>query len=140
MARVYGKLVYISKHLHGEQLLLAAINEQDTLSVSEVGDRFGVAEMLAGDKGRERLASLLCYLGVLTLGGRDATGKFILVIPNLVMRRLYVDRLLEMFLPPSAKDNGRDAAEALYTRGEMQPVCDFIEQTYFRVLPSIKRL
>lgn len=136
LAPDYGKLVYISKHLEGEQLLLTAINDQETLSVAEVGDRFGLAEMLAEDKRWDRMASLLCYLGVLTLGGRDITGKFILEIPNLVIRRLYVDRLLEMLLPAHDQDNGRRAAEALYQRGEMQPLCDFIEQTYFKILDN----
>lgn len=105
LAPDYGKLVYISKHLEGEQLLLTAINDQETLSVAEVGDRFGLAEMLAEDKRWDRMASLLCYLGVLTLGGRDITGKFILEIPNLVIRRLYVDRLLEMLLPAHDQDS-----------------------------------
>ena len=132
----YNKLVYISEHLEGKALLLDAINEEEVLSVAEVGDRFGMAEMLSGDKRQDRMASLLCYLGVLTLGGRDLNGKFILNIPNLVSRRLYVDRLLEMMLPPHEQQAGRDAAEALYTRGTIQPLCDFIEATYFQVLDN----
>jgi hypothetical protein len=132
----YNKLVYISEHLDGQALLLDAINEEETLSVTEVGDRFGMVEMLSGDKRQDRMASLLCYLGVLTLGGRDINGKFILNIPNLVSRRLYVDRLLEMMLPPHDQQTGREAAEALYTRGDMQPLCDFIEATYFKVLDN----
>ncbi|MFN8443809.1 MAG: AAA family ATPase [Caldilineaceae bacterium] len=135
LAPDYNKLVYISKHLDGEQLLLAAINSEEALTVTEVGDRFGMAEMLS-DKRQDRMASLLCYLGVLTLGGRDATGKYILEIPNLVIRRLYVDRLLDMMLPPHDQERGRTAAEALSQRGEMQPLCNFIEETYFRVLDN----
>jgi hypothetical protein len=134
LAPDYGKLVYISQHLEGEQLLLTAINDQEGLAVEEVGDRFGMAEMLAADKRQDRMASLLCYLGVLTLGGRDSMGRFVLKIPNLVIRRLYVDRLLEMMLPPHDQDRGRRAAEALYQRGAIQPLCDFMEQTYFKVL------
>ena len=132
----YAKLVYISQHVDGEQLLRQAINEEDPLSVAEVGDRFGMAEMLAGDKRQDRMASLLCYLGVLTLGGRDRSGKFILEIPNLVSRRLYVDRLLEMMVPPHDQQQGRQAAEALYNRGAMQPLCDFVEETYFKAFDN----
>ena len=136
LAPDYNKLVYISKHVDGEQLLLDAINQDEMLSVTEVGDRFGLVEMLAGEKRRDHMASLLCYLGVLTVGGRDRAGKFILEIPNLVSRRLYVDRLLEMMLPPHDQQAGRDAAEALYNKGQMQPICNFIEATYFKVFDN----
>ena len=135
LAPDHGKLVYISQHEDGEQLLLAAINDDQQVTVSEVGDRFGMAEMLSGDKRRDRMASLLCYLGVLTLGKeRTLDGEFVLEIPNLVIRRLYVDRLLEMMLPAHDQQRGRDAARMLYGRGEMPPICQFIEETYFRVL------
>ncbi|MEM7127145.1 MAG: AAA family ATPase [Chloroflexota bacterium] len=132
----YAKLVYISTHLNGEQLLLDALHDEELLSVTEVGDRFGMAEMLAGEKRQDRMASLLCYLGALTFGGRDTIGKFILEIPNLVSRRLYVERLLEMMLPPQVQEAGQEAAVALYSRSEMQPLCDFIEKTYFKVFDN----
>jgi hypothetical protein len=137
LAPDYGKLVYVSRHPHGEQLIQAAIHDQSEVSVAEIGDRFGVAEMLDTHKQRDLLASLLCYLGVLTYGGRAPSGEYQLIIPNLVTRRLYVDRLLEMFIPlGETRDLGRDAAKLLSTQGQMQPVCDFIEQTYFRVLDN----
>ncbi|MEZ4727983.1 MAG: AAA family ATPase [Caldilineaceae bacterium] len=137
LAPDYGKLVYVSRHPQGEQLLQAAINDQPEVSVTEIGDRFGMAEMLETHKQRDLLASLLCYLGVLTYAGRTRTGEYQLVIPNLVTRRLYVDRLLEMFFPAGeTRDLGKDAAKRLYEYGEMQPLCDFMEKTYFRVLDN----
>jgi len=137
LAPDYAKLVYVSHHPKGEPILQAALNDQSELSVTEIGDRFGVAEMLDTSKQRDLFASLLYYLGVLTYAGRTSKGEYRLVIPNLVTRRLYVDRLLEMFIPlGETRDLGRDAAKLLYMQGEMQPVCDFIEQTYFRVLDN----
>lgn len=137
LAPDYAKLVYVSRHPKGEQILQTALNDQSEVSVAEIGDRFGVAEMLDTSKQRDLLASLLCYLGVLTYAGRTSQGEYRLVIPNLVTRRLYAERLLEMFFPAAeTRDLGRDAAKELYMQGDIQPVCDFIEQTYFRVLDN----
>ncbi|MCE7985797.1 MAG: AAA family ATPase [Caldilinea sp. CFX5] len=137
MAPDYQKLVYISQHPDGERLLLDAINDETVLAVEEVGERFGMREMLAETKRRERLAALLCYLGVLTLAGKTHKGESILKIPNLVIRRLYAERLLEMALPnPHDQDVGVEAARLLYQEGAMQPVCDFVERSYFRVFDN----
>ena len=57
-----------------------------------------------------------------------------LKVPNLVMRGLYVERLQEMLLPEAAmRDDGRLAAEQLYMYGEMQSLCEFVEERYFKV-------
>ncbi len=133
----YAKLVYISRHPMGEQLLHAAIDEQEEVSVAEIGERFGVAEILEQHKQHDRMASLLCYLGVLTYAGRTLTGEYQLAIPNLVIQRLYVERLLEMFIPSAEnQDIGKDAAKQLYERGAIAPLCAFVEQTYFRAFDN----
>ena len=129
----YQKLVYISNHPDGEAILLAALNAQEVLSVPEVGERFGAREMLLPDKRRDRMASLLCYLGVLTVAGRTADGGYALEIPNLVIRRLYAERVLELILPPHDQQAGQDAAKLLYAQGRMQPLCDFLEQNQLKI-------
>jgi len=96
LAPDYNKLVYISGHPRGEQLLVDALNEERQVTVSDLGDRWGVKEMLEPDKQRERLAALLCYLGALTVAGQTAAAEVILEIPNLVMRKLYAERILEL--------------------------------------------
>ena len=45
------------------------------------------------------MASLLYYFGVLSLEGRTDQGKLTLRVPNLVMRKLYVEQTAEMHLP-----------------------------------------
>lgn len=94
LAPDYYKLVYISSYPTGKELLLEAIQEHTTLSVTDVGDRFGGKEIEQHD----HLAMLLCYLGALTITGQTATGQWILEIPNLVMRKLYAERILELTL------------------------------------------
>ena len=134
LAPDYYKLVYISGHPAGRELLLDALNEATPLSIPEVGDRFGIAEMLQPTKQRERLASLLCYLGALTVVGRTADAQTILDIPNLVMRKLYAERILELTFPePATRDEGQQVARQLFAQGELAPLCQFVEAQYFPV-------
>ncbi|MEZ4863988.1 MAG: AAA family ATPase [Caldilineaceae bacterium] len=137
LAPDYQKLIYISQRANGEQIITAALNEAAPISVVALADRFGLRQMLAETKSNTFLASLLYYLGALTLGGDTPTGELVLQIPNLVMRKLYVERLAEMILPDAlVQQAGSDAARLLYERGEMQPLCDFLEQHYFKVLDN----
>jgi len=82
------------------------------------------------------MASLLYYFGVLTFGGTSPKGKFVLQIPNMVVRRLYVERIQEMLLPDLSRDEAQRVAEIFYSSGDMQPLCDFIERRYFKVFDN----
>ena len=131
------RIVYISQLRGAEDLIETALAEQPPLSVSSLAYRFGVAEMLESDKSRDFLVALLYYFGVLTLAGRNETGELILKIPNLVIRRLYAERLRELVLPGGHnRDAAQAAAKALYQQGELQPLCDLLEQKILRVLDN----
>lgn len=102
-----------------------------------MADRFGVTEMLREDQETNFIASLIYFLGVLTIGGLTPTGKLILTIPNLVVRRLYVEQTRDLLLPGGrAGDDGRQAAERFCQDGDLGPLCQFIEQRYFRVFDN----
>ncbi len=132
-----NRLGYISHLPGGSQLILDAINGAPPVAVEALADRFGVADMLREDKDANFNASLLYFLGILMLGGATPTGKLILTIPNLVVRRLYVEQARDFLLPSGrAVDDGRRAAERLYQDGDLGPLCDFIEQRYFKVLTN----
>ena len=45
------------------------------------------------------MVSLLYFFGVLTLTGRGAIGELAFGVPNLVIRRLYLDELRKRALP-----------------------------------------
>ena len=83
------------------------------------------------------MASLLYYFGVLTLAGQGVLGKLILQIPNLVARSLNVERLQELWLP-TYEDRSliQSIADTFYLTGKLQPLGDFIEQRYFKVLSN----
>jgi hypothetical protein len=133
-----GKITYISRLPHGEQVVLDALSEETPVAVPELAYRFGVQDMLYTIKDNTFMVSLLYYFGVLTLTNqRTEMGELVLKIPNLVIRRLYVERIQEMLLPDFVtKDEAQNVARSFYQNGHLQPVCEFIEQRYFKVFDN----
>ena len=132
-----NRIQYVARLPHGEALVNGALNPTEPLTVAQLANRFGVQEMLAAPKDPAFLASLLYYFGVLTLAGRDALGKLALTIPNLVIRKLYVERLQESLLPDYADQEQRQrVVERFYGAGDLGPLCDFLEQRYFKVFDN----
>lgn len=131
-----GKITYISQLPQGEQLILDTLNEASPLCIQRLAHRFGVEDMLTAAKDNTFMASLLYFFGVLTFGGQTELRKLILKIPNLVVRKLYVERIQEMFLPDFRSDEVAQICETFYLSGNLQPLCDFIEQRYFKVFDN----
>lgn len=83
-------------------------------------DRWGVKEILNPEQQRERLASLLCYLGALTIEGKQTDSKIILEIPNLVMRKLYAERILNLTFPTAdERDEAKVSADTFFAQGDI---------------------
>jgi hypothetical protein len=131
------KIAYVAQLPHGEGVVMQALDEGHPLNVVQLADRFGVEEVLHAVKDYTFMTSLLYYFGVLTLAGQNPFGELTLRIPNLVVRRLYVERIQEMLLPdPVEKGEALQAARSLYQTGDIQPLCDFIERRYFRAFDN----
>jgi len=130
-----AKLQYISQIPKGGQLLLDLMEKEHSLIISDLSDRFGIQQMLMErSKDFIFMSSFLYYFGVLTIGEETEDGELILRVPNLVTRGLYVERIQQMLLPePVDRDDGVFAAKQLYTKGDMQPLCEFVEQRFFKV-------
>ncbi len=128
------KLCYVSQVPAGKQILFALIEDKELL-IPDLADRFGIRQMLTGQsKDKGFMASFLYYFGVLTMNGETAQGKLRLKVPNLVIRGLYIERIRHILLPmPADRDEGISAAEQLYQNGNIKPLCDFVEQKFFRV-------
>ncbi len=132
-----GKLSYIAALPGGAEVIVQALNDETTVSVPTLADRFGVEDVIVAHKDPRFMLSLLYYFGVLTLAGHNKFGKLQLWIPNLVIRKLYVERLGALLLPAAVEQNeGQQAAETFYESGNLQPLCDFIEQRYFKVFSN----
>jgi len=53
------------------------------------------------------------------------------------MKSLYIDRIMQMLLPnPDIRDKGKIATEFIYTHGNIQPMCDFLVNHFFKVLSN----
>jgi len=132
-----GKMHYISRLPEGRKLIFNALAETESVTIFDLADRFGVEDILHAPKDTGFVASPLYYFGILTLGGVTPFGELVLTIPNLVIRKLYAESIKELLLPEGkALDLARRAAEALYQRGDLQPLCDFVEQKYFKVFSN----
>jgi hypothetical protein len=130
-----SKLEYIAQIPRGSDLLMSLMENDQQVVASRISKRFGIREMLT-DKSRDKafLVSFLYYFGVLTIAGDTEDLKVILKVPNLVMQGLYVERVGKMLLPePDDRDDGKLAAEKVYAKGDMAPLCRFMEERYFKV-------
>ncbi|QTA77982.1 AAA ATPase-like domain-containing protein [Desulfonema limicola] len=125
-----AKLEYIAQVPAGRQMLLELLLEDRSVDIPKLTSRFGIREMLT-DQSKDNvfMKAFLYYFGVLTVSARTEKGKISLKIPNLAIRGLYADKICQMLLPePAIRDEGKAAAELLYQQGNMQPLCDFVEQ------------
>ena len=130
-----SKLEYIAQISRGRDLLMNLVQKDQEVVISDIEDRFGIKDMLT-DKSKDNtfLVSFLYYFGVLTIAGDTEDLQVILKVPNLVMKSLYVERIQKILLPePGDRDDGREAAKLVYQKGEMAPLCRFMEERYFKV-------
>ena len=133
-----SKIAYVSQLARGNQVVMQALNEVQPLVTFELADRFGVAEMLKPQHDATFMISLLYYFGVLTLSAEHTlTGELILRVPNLVIRRLYVERVQELLLPDfDSREQARHVVGRLCQFGELAPLCTFIEHKQFTVFSN----
>ena len=81
---------------------------------------------------------MLYYFGVLTFTGKISfTGELILKIPNLVIRKLYAERIEELLLPDfNSKEESQRLVKQFYQTGKIQPLCEFLNRTSFKVFDN----
>jgi hypothetical protein len=132
-----NKLSYLATLPRGSQMIVAALHDEPALGFSRLVNRFGVQDLLTAPKDEAFMVSLLYYFGVLTLSGEVRLNKLRLRIPNLVIRKMYVEQLQALLLPDQEGASEREqAAEAFYQTGDLQPLCDWLEQRYFKVFSN----
>ncbi|MDM8562194.1 AAA family ATPase, partial [Candidatus Marithioploca araucensis] len=131
-----NKLTYLSCLPNGRAVILQALNGAP-LTLSLLANRFGVDQMLKTSQSTQFIISLLYYLGILTLDGQTELEELRFKIPNLVVRELYVEHLFEKLLPEDVeRETIREMAKAFYQTGDLQPICDLMEQRYFEVFDN----
>jgi hypothetical protein len=131
------KLTYLSRLPNGKAILKQALNGNPPLALFSLASRFGIDDMLKTNQSNQFIISILYYLGVLTLNGATAIRKLRFKIPNLVVKKLYVEHLFEMLLPhDNEREQVRLLAEEFYQNCDLQPICDFMTQRYFKVFDN----
>jgi hypothetical protein len=132
-----NKLTYLSRLPNGKAVLEQALNGTPPLIQLLLANRFGIEEMLKTSQSNKFIISLLYYLGILTLNGTTELRQLRFKIPNNVVRKLYVEHLFEMLLPQDTeREQVRLLAEEFYQTGDLQPICDFMIQRYFKVFDN----
>jgi hypothetical protein len=132
-----NKLIYLSRLPNGIAILKQALNKTPPLILSLLANRFGIEEMLKTNQSNQFIISLLYYLGILTLDGKTELRELRFKIPNNVVRKLYVEHLFKMLLPSDTeRETLRQMAKDFYQSGDLQPICDFMTQRYFKVFDN----
>ncbi len=104
------------------------------IRIPQLLDSFSLGDLTAQlSKDTGAVASFLYYMGLLTL--TDVPGR--LRIPNLVVRKLFLDRLLEVFLPDLAESSeARRVAMRFFDAGDLEPLLAFFEEKLLPVLSN----
>ncbi len=133
-----GKLVFLARTAAGSGVIEELTEgTEGTVDISRLEASFSLDELTARmRKDPDVVASLLYYMGLLTLTDLP----FRLRIPNLVVRKLFLDRLLEIFLPDAGDSSGaRKIAMSFFRDGRLEPLLAFFEEKLLPVLSNRDR-
>jgi hypothetical protein len=129
-----AKLAFLAHTTAGTGVVEELTEGPGEIRIPQLLDTFSLGDLtaqLAKDAGA--VASFLYYLGLLTL--TDVPGR--LRIPNLVVRKLFLDRLLEVFLPDLGESSeARNIAMRFFEDGDLGPVLAFFEEKLLPVLSN----
>ncbi len=133
-----GKLTFIARTAAGAGVIEKLTGGDDgTIEISKLETSFSLDDLTARlESDADAVASFLYYMGLLT----QTDVPFRLMIPNLVVRKLFLDRLLEIFLPAAGAASGaRKIAMEFFKAGDLRPLLSFFEDRLLPVLSNRDR-
>jgi len=133
-----GKLTFIAHTAAGAGVIERLTEAGDgTIGISKLERSFSLDDLTTQlERDADVVASLLYYMGLLT----QTDVPFRLRIPNLVVRKLFLDRLLEICLPDAGDSSGaRKIAMGIFQTGNLQPLLEFFEEKLLPVLSNRDR-
>ncbi|MCP4659950.1 MAG: hypothetical protein GY856_31490 [bacterium] len=115
-----GKLAFLARTPAGAGVIEQLTEGDGTLEIAKLKTSFSLEDLLTQvGEDPDAVASLLYYMGLLTRT-RDVPPR--LRIPNLVVRKLFLDRLLEICLrEPGESYRARRAAMDFFKNGDLAP-------------------
>ncbi|MCP4653956.1 MAG: AAA family ATPase [bacterium] len=133
-----GKLTFIARTPAGAGVIEKLTEAADgTIAITRLQTSFSLDDLTARlERDRGAVASFLYYMGLLTL----TDVPFRLRIPNLVVRKLFLDRLLEIFLPEAGDSSGaQEIGFGFFQDGNLRPLLHFFEEKLLPVLSNRDR-
>ncbi|MCP4658896.1 MAG: AAA family ATPase [bacterium] len=132
-----GKLAFLARSAAGAGVIEQLTAGGDEVTVAQLEESFSIDDLTARlEKDQNAVASMLYYMGLLTL--TDVPER--LRIPNLVVRKLFLDRLLEIHLTDIEDSSGaRRLAMNLFRDGNLEPLLAFFEDKLLPVLSNRDR-
>ncbi len=130
-----NKIHYIARMGSGADVIGKALDDNQVLTIPQISERFSVRRMLEQQHDQVGLLSLLYYLGALTHTKSPYPTEVGLRIPNLVMRRLFVEEVrAECF--PNIEEYRLSAARQLYLDANILPLCTLLQQSIFKTFSN----
>jgi Predicted AAA-ATPase len=132
-----GKLAFLARTAAGAGVIEEITEGNGEIDIPQLETSFSLESLMA-QLGHDRgsIASLLYFMGLLTL--TDTPGR--LRVPNLVVKKLFLDRLLEIYLPtPGDSYAAREIALRFFQSGDLAPLLSFFEQKLLPVLSNRDR-
>jgi hypothetical protein len=128
-----GKLAFLARSAVGAGVI-EQLTEKDGEIEVDLVESFSLAELTDQlERDTDTVASMLYYMGLLT----RTDVPFRLRIPNLVVRKLFLDRLLELYLSkPGDTSESRKVARRFFQDGELPPLLGFFENKLLPLLST----
>ena len=132
-----AKLAFLARTTVGTGIVEQLTEGTGEIQIAQLLDTFSLGDLTAQlAQDTDAVASFLYYMGLLTL--TEIPGR--LRIPNLVVRKLFLDRLLQVFLPDLGESSeARRVAMRFFNNGDVQPLLDFFEEKILPVLSNRDR-
>ncbi|HEX3527987.1 MAG TPA: AAA family ATPase [Thermoanaerobaculia bacterium] len=132
-----GKLAFLARTAAGAGVIEELTEGDGAITIPRLETSFSLESLLT-QVGHDRasIASLLYFMGLLTL--TDVPGR--LRVPNLVVKKLFLDRLLEIYLPaPGDSSAAREIALRFFQNGDLAPLLALFEEKLLPVLSNRDR-
>lgn len=133
-----GKLAFVARTVAGAGVVERLTEGDGEIDIPRLEASFSMEDLTARlAKDRGAVASFLYYMGLLTLT-RGTSNR--LRVPNLVVEKLFLDRLLEIYLPGLDDSyEAREIAMGFFRDGNLRPLLGFFEEKLLPVFSNRDR-
>ncbi len=129
-----AKLAFLARAAAGAGIVEQLAEGTGEIEIPRLVSKFSLEDLTARlTEEPDAVASFLYFMGLLTL--TDVRGR--LRIPNLVVRKLFLDRLLAIFLPKRSDGSlARRVAMRFFQDGDLLPLLAFFEEKLLPILSN----